>query len=67
MFVGCLRAFWVFSLFLLPAWPTVAAIPEAQRAKIDQLMGAKGSYTAEEDVYRVTFPRADVKVAVETG
>jgi hypothetical protein len=45
--------------------PTVAAIPEAQRARIDQLTGAKGSYTAEEDVYRVAFPRADVRVAVE--
>jgi hypothetical protein len=42
-----------------------AAIPEAQRTTIDQVTGAKGSYTADEDVYRVTFPRSDVKVAVE--
>lgn len=42
-----------------------AAIPEAQRTQIDQGTGAKGSYIADEDVYRVTFPRTDVKVAVE--
>jgi hypothetical protein len=42
-----------------------AAIPEAQRSKIDQVTGAKGSYAADEDVYRVAFPRTDVKVAVE--
>ena len=29
------------------------------------MTGAKGAYTADEDVYRVTFPRADVKVTVE--
>ena len=29
------------------------------------MTGAKGTYTADEDVYRVTFPRTDVKVAVE--
>ena len=42
-----------------------AEIPEAQRAQIDQATGAKGAYTAAEDVYRVTFPRTDVPVAIE--
>jgi hypothetical protein len=42
-----------------------AAIPETDRAQIDQLTAAKGSYTPQEDVYRVTFPRTDVKVTVE--
>ncbi len=50
---------------LLLALPLGAAIPETQRSQIDAATGAKGSYTAEEDVYRVTFPRTDVKVAVE--
>jgi hypothetical protein len=65
MFVGCLGALPVFGLSLLLAMPVVAAIPEAQRSTIDQLTGAKGVYTAEEDVYRVNFPRTDVTVAVE--
>jgi hypothetical protein len=34
-------------------------------AKIDQLTGLKGKLNEKEGVYRVTFPRADVKVAVE--
>jgi hypothetical protein len=57
---GCLSL-----ISLAVAVPLGAAIPEAQRTRIDQVTGAKGSYTAEEDVYRVTFPRTDVKVAVE--
>jgi hypothetical protein len=56
------RAILLVSVWLLPIR---AAIPEAQRAKIDEITGAKGSYTAEEDVYRVAFPRTDVKVTVE--
>src|SRR3954467_4928126 len=34
-------------------------------AKIDQLTGLKGKLNEKEGVYRVTFPRADVKVAVD--
>src|SRR3954447_24740318 len=33
--------------------------------KIDQLTGLKGKLNEKEGVYRVTFPRADVKVAVD--
>jgi protein-tyrosine-phosphatase len=56
----------LFSFVLLStSVPLSAAIPEAQRTAIDQATGAKGSYTADEDVYRVTFPRTDVRVAVE--
>lgn len=43
----------------------MAAIPEAQRRRIDEITGAKGAYTEAEDVYRVSFPRTDVQVAVE--
>jgi hypothetical protein len=42
-----------------------AEITEGQRAAIDQATGAKGTYTAAEDVYRVAFPRADVAVTVD--
>jgi hypothetical protein len=42
-----------------------AAVPDAQRSTIDQITGVKGAYTADEDVYRVSIPRTDVKVAVE--
>lgn len=34
-------------------------------AKIDQLTGLKGKLNEKEGVYRVTFPRADAKVAVD--
>lgn len=40
-------------------------ITTAQRAAIDSATGTKGGYTLEEDVYRVTFPRSDVKVTIE--
>jgi hypothetical protein len=42
-----------------------AEINEKVRSSIDQLTGAKGTYTAEEDVYRVAFPRSDLKVTIE--
>jgi hypothetical protein len=60
----CKRIRMMLGLFAA-AFQLSAAIPEAERTKIDQVTGAKGSYIGEEDVYRVTFPRADVKVAVE--
>jgi hypothetical protein len=34
-------------------------------AKIDQISGLKGKLNEKEGVYKVTFPRADVKVAVD--
>jgi hypothetical protein len=42
-----------------------AEISDKARGSIDQLTGAKGAYTAEEDVYRVSFPRSDLKIAIE--
>lgn len=48
---------------------TVALLPgalsEQQKAQIDQITGAKGVYTAAEDVHRVSFPRTDVTVTVD--
>jgi hypothetical protein len=52
-------------LSLLLAGTLAAAISEDERSQIDQATGAKGTYSAEEDVYRVAFPRTDVPVRVE--
>ncbi|HYZ86808.1 MAG TPA: DUF1259 domain-containing protein [Bryobacteraceae bacterium] len=43
-----------------------AEISEKVRASIDQITGTKGAYTAEEDVHRVSFPRSDLKVTIES-
>lgn len=42
-----------------------AELAEKTRAAIDELTGTKGTYTAEEDVHRVGFPRSDLKVTIE--
>src|SRR5688572_8515590 len=42
-----------------------AELNEKTRASIDQLTGTKGTYTAEEDVHRASFPRSDLKVTIE--
>jgi hypothetical protein len=42
-----------------------AELNEKTRNAIDQFTGAKGTYTAEEDVHRVSFPRTDLKVTIE--
>ena len=42
-----------------------AALTDAQKSAIDRITGGKGTYTAEEDVYKVTFPRTEVKVQVD--
>lgn len=55
----------ILGLALCLATQVPAAISEQQRARIDQITGAKGAYTPGEDVYKVSFPRADVRVAVE--
>jgi hypothetical protein len=51
--------------FLLLCSGLAGAISDAQKASIDQMTGAKGTYTAGEDVYRVAFPRTDVAVSVD--
>src|SRR6266566_9383310 len=42
----------------------VADVPAEVRNSIDRIIGAKGSYIANEAVYRVSFARADVRVLV---
>ena len=54
-----------FALLLALSLPLAAEIGTSARSQIDELTGAKGTYTTDEDVYRVTFPRTDVKVTIE--
>ncbi|MEN3370167.1 MAG: hypothetical protein V7609_2310 [Verrucomicrobiota bacterium] len=42
----------------------LAALADLDTARIDRLTGLKGKMNAEEGVYKVTFPRDDVKVSV---
>jgi len=42
-----------------------AALTDQQKTQIDRIAGVKGAYTPEEDVYRVAFPRTDVRVTVD--
>jgi len=53
------------ALLLLAAAGLPAALTEQQKSRIDELTGAKGAYTPAEDVHRVSFPRAEVKVTVD--
>ena len=60
-----LHALAALGIAMLLTTPLSAEISEAQRNTIDQVTGVRGAYTADEDVYRVNFPRTDVKVSVE--
>jgi hypothetical protein len=51
-------------VFALSAATTVAAAA-LDMAKIDSLTGLKGKLNEKEGVYRVSFPRTDIKVAVD--
>jgi hypothetical protein len=56
------RLLLVFAL----CWTTIDITGAAvDGAKIDNITGLKGKLNEKEGVYRVTFPRADVKVAVD--
>jgi len=50
----------IFGAIITAAWP--AAL---DTAKIDQITGLKGKMNDKEGVYKVTFPRNDVKVVVD--
>src|SRR5438132_4807304 len=51
---------------VMAAFSTSAfAAGELDTAKIDELTGLKGKFNKEENVYKVSFPRNDVKVSVE--
>ena len=53
----------IFALLVSAKIAPVAAALDPVR--IDELTGLKGNWNEKERVYRVTFPRADVKVAVD--
>ena len=44
--------------------PLMAGVPEQARASIDCIIGGKGAHLADEDVYKVDFPREDIIVLV---
>jgi hypothetical protein len=44
---------------------SVSALAALDTAKIDEITGLKGKLNEKEGVYKVTFPRNDVKVAVD--
>lgn len=50
--------------FLLALAADGSAAP-LDTAKIDQLTGLKGALSQQEDVYKVTLPRTDVKISVD--
>jgi hypothetical protein len=52
-------------LLLFYATVTAASAAALDTAKIDQLTALKGKMSGKEGVYKVTFPRKDVKVVVD--
>jgi Domain of Unknown Function (DUF1259) len=59
-----MRTFLITSLALV-AVACASAANELDQAKIDSLTGLKGKLNEKEGVYKVTFPRDDVKVVVD--
>ncbi len=45
--------------------PPPPALTQEQRATIDEVTGVRGTFFAEEGVYKVTFPRTDVEVLID--
>src|SRR4029077_6682099 len=56
---------WLLTLLFTFLGPAYAALGDLDTAKIDELTGLKGKMNQQEGVYKVTFPRADVKVSVD--
>ncbi len=55
----------LFILAAISAATAASALAALDTAKIDQITGLKGKLNEKEGVYKVTFPRADVKVVVD--
>jgi len=55
----------LFILAAIFAATGASALAALDTAKIDELTGLKGKLNEKEGVYRITFPRGDVKVTVE--
>ncbi len=56
----------LFILATIFAGTSISALAALDTAKIDNLTGLKGKLNEKEGVYKVTFPRSDVKVIVDT-
>jgi hypothetical protein len=54
-----------FILAAIFAATTISGLAALDTAKIDQITGLKGKLNEKEAVYKVTWPRADVKVVVD--
>jgi hypothetical protein len=55
----------LFVFIVLSFAVMASAVAALDTAKIDEITGLKGKLNDKEGVYRVTFPRADVKVTVD--
>ena len=55
----------IFILAAIFAATSISALAALDTAKIDNLTGLKGKLNQKEGVYKVTFPRDDVKVVVD--
>src|SRR5438309_2003887 len=55
----------LFILAMIFAAADASALAALDTAKIDQITGLKGKLNAKEGVYKVSFPRSDVKVVVD--
>lgn len=53
-------AFFVYSIFFYPSF----AGAQGRLEKIEQWSGTKGEYVSSEDVYKVGFPRSDLKLEI---
>src|SRR5262249_23804949 len=56
---------YLLSILICCATITTALAAVLDTAKIDQITGLKGKMNEKEGVYKVTFPRSDVKVIVD--
>ena len=56
---------YLLSILICCANITAALAAALDTAKIDQITGLKGKMNEKEGVYKITFPRKDVKVAVD--
>ena len=59
-----LRAAVAFAL-LIPVSLAVAAAGKIDSAKIEEVTGAKGTYSKKENVFKVSSPRTDIKAQVD--
>ncbi len=55
----------VVALVTTVVCPVLAQAGGLDTARIDELTGSKGSMSADEGVYKVTFPRTDVPISVD--